>query len=56
MYVRIWSRILSVIGQRERLRVMNNAIQRALGWSFSQTLCKDNHSWGEFTFPFNNLF
>ena len=36
--------------------VTNNAIQRALGWSFSQTLCKDNHSWGEFTFSFNNLF
>ena len=46
----------SVVGQRVCLRVTNNAIQRALGWSFSQTLCKDNHSWGEFTFSFNNLF
>ena len=56
MYVRIWSRILSVVGQRVCLRVTNNAIQRALSWSFSQTLCKDNHSWGEFHFSFNNLF
>ena len=50
MYVRIWSRILSVVGQRKCLRVTNNAIQRALGWSFSQTLCKDNHFGGEFSF------
>lgn len=32
------------------LRVTNNVIQRSLGWSFYQTLCKDYHFWGEFTF------
>lgn len=56
MYVRIWSRILSVLGQRVCLRVTNNAIQRSLGWSFSQTLCKDNHFWGNLHFSFNYLF
>ena len=50
MYVRIWSRILSVVGQRVCLRVTNNAIQRSLGWSFYQTLCKDNHFWGIYIF------
>lgn len=40
------SRILSVVGQRKLLKVTNNAIQRALGCSFSQTLCKDNHFGG----------
>lgn len=25
-------------------------LQHALGWSFSQMLCKDYHFWGEFTF------
>lgn len=56
MYVRIWSRNLSVVGQRVCLRVTNNAIQRSLGWSFSQTLCKDNHFWGNLHFSFNYLF
>lgn len=56
MYVRIWSRILSAVGQRVCLRVTNNAIQRSLGWSFYQTLCKDNHFWGNLHFSFNNLF
>lgn len=41
---------------RECLRVTNNAIQRSLGWSFYQTLCKDNHFWGNLHFSFNNLF
>ena len=36
--------------------VTNNAIQRSLGWSFYQTLCKDNHFWGNLHFSFNNLF
>lgn len=56
MYVRIWSRNLSVVGQRVCLRVTNNAIQRSLVWSFSQTLCKDNHFWGNLHFSFNYLF
>lgn len=56
MYVRFWSRILSVVGQRVCLRVTNNTIQRSLGWSFYQTLCKDNHSWVNLHFSFNNLF
>ena len=56
MYVRFWSRILSVVGQRVCLRVANNTIQRSLGWSFYQTLCKDNHSWVNLHFSFNNLF
>lgn len=33
-----------------------NAIQRSLGWSFYQTLCKDNHSWVNLHFSFNDLF
>lgn len=45
-YDLLMSRILSVVGQRKLLKVTNNAIQRALGCSFSQTLCKDNHFGG----------
>lgn len=55
MYVRIWSRILSVVGQRVCLRVTNNAIQRALSWSFRRFAKIIIH--GEnLHFSFNNLF